>query len=277
MGGVVWLASYPRSGNTWMRVFLHNLFNVIEGKPSQDINALVERSVWDIGEAWYRPLLNKAPNQASEAEVAAVRPKAQERIAASADGLIFVKTHAAMARHLGTPTINFAVTAGAVYIVRDPRGTAVSFAAHMGRSIDQAIEAMGMEGYKAPNGPTAVYELYGSWSQNVRSWTASGHKAIHVVRYEDLLADPQTSFAKIVSHLAISATEGQISEAIELSSFKRLQQAEKATSFREKPKESSQFFRSGQAGRGCDELSRAQNARLLRDHGTVMKQFGYLD
>lgn len=74
MGGVVWIASYPRSGNTWIRAFLHSLLNLTGGKEEFDLNSLAERS--DIAAHRY---LQKSPDQVTKEAVAAARPLAQQR------------------------------------------------------------------------------------------------------------------------------------------------------------------------------------------------------
>jgi quercetin dioxygenase-like cupin family protein len=87
MGGVVWIASYPRSGNTWIRVFLHALLNVLDGRDELDLNTLAEFSTWDIASQWYAPLLGKPPDEVTKETVAAARPMAQRRIADSVDNI----------------------------------------------------------------------------------------------------------------------------------------------------------------------------------------------
>src|SRR5579871_6355103 len=113
MTGIVWLASYPKSGNTWTRNFLHNLLNVLENGSDapQDINAMNELTFWEISAKRYEKHLTKPPTECTRAEIAAVRPKVQEEIAESIDGLALVKTHHALVKDRGVPVINFAVTA----------------------------------------------------------------------------------------------------------------------------------------------------------------------
>jgi len=146
--GIVWIASYPKSGNTWTRAFLHNLIKILNGEAGgeQNINAMNEYSTWDISLEMYKELLNKDPHEADRAEIAAVRPRVQEMIAEQTDGLSFVKTHNALMIDRGVPTINSAVTSGAIYIVRNPLDVAISYSHHMGRSIDDAIEHMEQKG-----------------------------------------------------------------------------------------------------------------------------------
>jgi hypothetical protein len=276
MGGLVWVASYPRSGNTWTRTFLHSLLNVIERRETLDLNQLGESSTWDISETWYRPFLKKAPNQASMEEVAAVRPMAQRRIADSVNGLVFVKTHAALVKERGTPTIDMSRTAGAVYIVRNPLDVVLSYAQHMNIPIETAVGVLNAPRFETPNGPHSVYEFYGSWSQHVVSWTRRPHHAVFVIRYEDLIADPQANFANMARHLRIEASQEQIEKAAQMSAFERLTAIEAETGFREKPEQSKRFFRKGTAGQWRDGLARPLVDRIVACHGETMSRFGYV-
>jgi hypothetical protein len=122
------------------------------------------------------------------------RARAQQYLADLVDGLIFVKTHHALAVDRGHPTINFSVTAGAVYIVRNPLDVAVSYAHHLAGSIDQAIDLVNTKNAETAVSDKQVYELYGSWSQHALSWTRKPHRAIYVMRYEDMLAEPHKTF-----------------------------------------------------------------------------------
>src|SRR5690348_6276843 len=128
-GGLVWLASYPKSGNTWTRHFLHSLIR--PGDKSHDINAMNSLTTGDSAALWYKPFLEKPVEESSEEEIAAARPRAVKRIAESTERLVFVKTHNALVNHHGTPMIEPAVTAGAIYIVRNPLDVAISYARFM--------------------------------------------------------------------------------------------------------------------------------------------------
>ena len=73
--GIVWLASYPRSGNTWTRNFLNNLFAVLEGagETPKDINTLSEYTIWDIPAGRFAAVIGRPLWAASHEEVAAAR------------------------------------------------------------------------------------------------------------------------------------------------------------------------------------------------------------
>lgn len=277
--GIVWLASFPKSGNTWTRTFLHNLLNVLKGEDdgTQDINQMNEYTTWDISAKSYADVLGKDPTEASREEIARARPRVQLQIADETDGLIFVKTHNALVIDRGVPTINTDVTSGVVYIVRNPLDVAISFGHHMSQTTDAAIRAMEAPGYVTRVSENSVYEVYGSWSQHVYSWTRKPNPALFVMRYEDMHAEPEQTFGALARHLLMSPSKEQLQRAIDLSSFDKLQKLEEAHGFREKPKQAERFFRKGTPDQWKDELTQAQVDRIVRVHGEQMRRFGYLD
>ncbi len=277
--GIVWIASYPKSGNTWARAFLHNLVRVSNGEPGeQDINDMARFSTWEVERERYAQFLGFTPDSTRHrAEIAATRHAVQQQIADLNDGLIFIKTHNCLVMDRGHSIINFAVTAGAVYVVRNPLDVAISYAHHGGVSVEHAIEVMGAKDAETPGSDIAVYEVHGSWSQHVWSWTRNPHRALHVMRYEDMLSDPEKTFGTLAQHLLLTPTRRQLKKAIELSSFARLQAQEKANGFRERPTEARDgFFRVGRAGQWKEVLTQAHIDRIVRDHGEQMQRFGYL-
>jgi hypothetical protein len=276
--GIVWIASYPKSGNTWTRAFLHNIIREMSGEDgAQDINAMGRFSTLEILKANYQRVLGFVPSERDGDQVAAARMQVQRNIADSADGIVFVKTHHALAINRSAPTINLAVTSGAIYIVRNPLDVAISFAAHSAISIDDIITAMNEPELESLPGETTVFEAVGSWSQNVESWTRNDHPSIHVMRYEDMLSEPETTFAALARHLLFDPTQAQLERAIRNSSFTELQGQERQKSFAEKPAAaSSRFFREGRADQWKDVLDRRQVRRIENAHHRQMARFGYL-
>lgn len=276
--GIVWIASYPRSGNTWTRTFLHNLFDVLRGGTvtAHDINRINQFTTWDISAAAYQRRLGKPLKDASRTEIAAARPDIQRDIADRTDGLALVKTHNALVTDRGVPTINFAVTSGAVYLVRNPLDIAVSFAHHLAVPVDEAIDRLATRDLETEVTGDAVYEVYGSWSQHVESWTRTRHRAVHVMRYEDMLARPVETFGALTRHLLLAPSPDVLETAIALSSFERLSGQETASGFREKPPHAERFFREGRAGQWHHVLTEAQVRRIVVAHRAQMRRFAYL-
>jgi hypothetical protein len=275
--GIVWLASYPKSGNTWTRTFLHNLVNVTSGQTqAQQINELHQFSMGSAAKYLFDEVLGFSPTQKHLDQIAAARGRVQQHLTDLVEGLIFVKTHQALALDRGHPTINFSVTAGAIYIIRNPLDVAISYAHHIAGSIDQAIDLMNRKNAETSVNDKQVYELYGSWSQHVLSWTRKPHRAIYVMRYEDMLAEPQKTFGALARHLLFTPSDEQLSDAIDRSSFERLREQEEKAGFTERPEKAERFFREGRTEQWKDVLTSAQIARIVEAHKEQMERFGYL-
>src|SRR5690242_8980318 len=242
--GIVWLASYPKSGNTWTRTFLHNLVQLTSGETQvQQINDLNRFSMGSAGMPLFKEILGFAPTDEHLTQIAAARARVQQHIVDVVEGVAFVKTHQALVVDRGHITINFAVTSGAIYIVRNPLDVAISYAHHLGESIDFAIDFLNLKNAEAQGNKKHVYEVYGSWSQHVLSWTRKPHPAIYVMRYEDMLAEPQKTFGALARHLLFKPSDEQLADAVDRSSFKRLREQEDKDGFRERSEKAERFFR----------------------------------
>jgi Sulfotransferase domain len=275
--GLVWLASYPKSGNTWTRAFLSNLAAILAGEGDEvGVNAINRFSIGENFAAFYEERLGFKPTAKHRAQIAELRQEVQQWMADQFDDLVFVKTHNSLVTDLGRPIINFAVTSGAIYIVRNPLDVAISLAHHLGKTIDEAIDTMGRHDTETPIDDKQIHEIWSSWSQHVESWTRMPHRAIYVMRYEDMLGEPQKTFGGLARHLLLHFTAPQLDLAIERSSFSNLKGQEEKTGFMEKSKRADRFFREGRAGQWKDVLSAAQVRRIVSDHGEQMARFGYL-
>ncbi len=275
MSGILWLASYPKSGNTWMRVFLANL--ILDEPEPLELKRINEVCSSEPNEVWFKPFAKGEVSALGERRIAALRVKAQDRAAQLNKNIILMKTHSLYGRDHGYPTISVKASVGVIYIVRDPRDVVISAADHYGLTMDQAIEMMndkkargrGMAG-------STVHELMGSWSDHVRSWTGWKHTPLLVLRYEDMLADPYGQLGGVARKVGITLDEARIRRAVEFSSFEKLQAQEAETGFVEKSVNSQRFFRSGRAGTWRETLTADQAAAIERHHAEQMRRFGYL-
>lgn len=274
--GLIWLASYPKSGNTWARMFLSNLAAIMAGESDKlELNAIARFSHSADFQRYFEEILGFKPTARHCDAIAAARQKVQQKIADSYEGLIFLKTHNALVNDRGHSVVNFAVTSGAVYIVRNPLDVAISLAHHGGYSIDKAIEMMALEDSETPVSDTLVHAVWSSWSRNVASWTRKPHSAILVMRYEDMLADTLSSFTALARHLRLDATSAQIALAVDRSSFENLQDEEERAGFRERPQQAERFFREGRVGQWREVLTQRQIERIVATHREQMARFSY--
>jgi len=275
MGGLIWLASYPKSGNTWTRALLHNLIR--QGDSTHSINEMTGLTSTDNAPVWYEEVLGKEIVKATQAEIAEARPKVHKLIHDSSDGFVFLKTHNALVAHLDVPLITSKWTAGAIYIVRNPLDVAISYAHHMNVSIDESIEVMGEKGRWTDTHEKGAYQILGSWTENVESWTRKPNPSLFVMRYEDMLTKGKETFGRLCAWLNLDVDEARLLKAIELSSFDKLQSQEQEAGFKEKPQAAERFFREGKAGQWKNTLNVAQIRRIVRDHKAQMAKYGYLD
>jgi hypothetical protein len=274
---IVWLASFPRSGNNWARAFLFSLFNVFrnESVTSVDLRRLDEFSVPDNSLLLYKRFLQIPPQIAERKTIAAIRPKVIEAAAQRARGAVLIKTHNARIEDFGTPFIEDSLTAGAIYVVRNPLDVAVSFAAARRVSIDQAITEMADMKLSRGSDARSVYMVCGSWSGNVKSWLDRNDRSTLTVRYEDMRDDPKATFGKIAQHMLMRPTTEQLTKAIGLATQKKADA--------QAPADAGGWGGGGEPAWGADlpkaeghaALSAEQIKRIVTDHGKIMQRFGY--
>lgn len=275
MGKLIWLASYPKSGSTWLRAFLHNY--ILEPDEPYAINRLMDLTVGESGASRYRKYDPRPASRFSIADVQRMRPLVHHDLTRTQPNHVFVKTHNASLLVDGVPLVTPDVTAGAIYIVRDPRDVALSFSHHLGRSVDKTIAFMADPAAATGGTDTKVYERLSSWSVHVHFWTRHTNPLLHVVRFEDMLAAPDEAFAAIIRFLGEEPQAERLARAIRFSRFDELGSQEKRAGFIEQPAESNApFFRVGRSGQWRATLTPSQRLRLERDHGEIMRRFGYL-
>lgn len=276
MSGYHWLASYPKSGNTWLRLALASVRadGRAPGFAAADRFGPVasDRAAFDL-------LLDVDSADLTDGEAEILRPRLYELEAGSRPEPQLLKVHDAWTRTpAGEPLFPPALTRGAIYLARDPRDVAVSLAHHMAIGLDQAIDFMGW--------PDAALALHGlsrarqirqrllTWSGHVRSWRQAPR--LLPLRYEDMLSDPGAVLEAAARHLGWAVSQPAIAEAVAATRFEALRAAEERWGFAEKARPATRFFRRGVAGGWRDTLSRAQAARIEADHGEVMRELRYL-
>ncbi len=214
------------------------------------------------------------------AEIDRYRPDVYRQLAVEADEPLFIKVHDGWRHNAdGAPLFPPEVTAATIYIVRDPRGVAPSFANHFHLTLDAAIERMAETGHgiaaHPDRLPSQLPQPMGSWSQHVAGWLEQRDLPLHLVRYEDLHAAPTATFAGILAAAGLPVDEQRLAAALAQSRFERLRGQEAATGFKERLPGAPNFFRRGQPESWREELNAAQQARILAAHGPVMTRLGY--
>lgn len=277
-GTIGWIVSYPKSGNTWLRLMLLSL---MQGGLAVDIN----RAGTEAGLASHfelDELLVVESGELFRAEQIAVQPALNKAIAAETGaGLKLRKVHDCYWRTpSGEAVFPASVSRGAVYIVRDPRDVAVSFAHHRGTSIENIIATLADPAATLSASDDRyrrqLAQPLGDWSRHIRSWLDQPDIPVRLVRYEDLLTDPERELRAVADHLGIPHDARSLKAAVAATRFDALQAQEQAHGFTERQVGSTApFFRQGVAGGWRRDLTEAQAARILADHGPQMRNLGY--
>lgn len=274
MGNIVWLSSYPKSGNTWLRAFIANL--IADAHTPLAFDAWPRYAVDEANPERFSRVAGVLSTDLDVDALCRLRVAVQADIAAAARGTVFVKTHNLAGSFDGHALQNWTVTAGAIYVVRNPLDVCISFAAHFGLTLDTAIARMADSNLATSNDALFVSEVIGSWSQHVASWAALQARGVLLVRYEDMLDKPLKTFTRVARMLRLGDDRARILRAIEFSDFKRLQRMERSDGFREAVSSAVPFFRKGLAKQWRERLGREQVEQIIADHREVMRRFNYL-
>lgn len=257
---IIWLASYPKSGNTWMRSLLAHYFMPAGQAP--DINNLRQFTTADVRQDFF-DAANGGPFKASNIqEWVAMRGKALRLISAAKPPHHFVKTHCQPIIVFDQHIIPPEVTTGAVYILRNPFDLAPSLARHQSSDIDTAIDRMTSPD-TVMSSATGILDLLGRWDDHVRLWTSAEGLKKHVIRYEDMLENPARAVRPLIGRfLGQKISAPKLARAIKATEFAKMQKQETEKGFAERPAGMEAFFVKGQSGVWREDLTPAQVGRI---------------
>ena len=275
---IIWLSSYPKSGNTWVRLFLDNLLS-----PNKDFN--INDNVID-----QFPIrshfLDLSENINDQDEFAKYCIEAQQKLNLDNKQKI-LKTHNAFWNWGGGKYTftNEKNTLGVIYIVRDPRNIITSVLNYFHKkNYNQALEFMKenkvLGGNKEEIGlPTII----GSWSNHYKSWKKF-KKNFLIIKYENLLENPLYEFSKITNYLKnisdFKFENNKIMKAIEECSFDNMSKQEDRFGFNDNSKRNKQlnkkFFNLGPSNKWQDILDKETQEEIEKVFGSEMKELGYL-
>ena len=231
---IIWIASYPKSGNTWVRsllgsylysdngIFNFDLLKKIQQFPSKPYFKFFLKEFTDI-------------KKVSDHWIAA-----QDRINLFNNDITFLKTHSALCIFENNYFTNKNNTKAAIYIVRDPRNLITSLSHHYSLNIDQAFDFMNDKKQmlltnKYGLDDFGITTVLGNWSEHYKSWQNLKFAPILVIKYEDLIKDTKNTFISILNFLStlmdIKIDEKKIINTVDSCSFEKLAEKEKTEGF----------------------------------------------
>lgn len=276
MKRIVWLSSYPKSGNTWMRFWLANYLQPRAGGiPVDQLSFGHVASLRRVFDEWS----GLESSELTDEEVETARADTFRAIAAHSRSNVFLKVHDAWhCDHWGAPIFPPDVTRVVLYIVRHPYDVAVSLSHHLGVPPSTAVEYMCDDTFELATGGEAGLQFpqrVMSWGRHVLTWLDGGLSPVVLVRYEDMRRRPMQELSRVLEALGEPVDDVRLAAAVEYSSFQRLQQQERERGFPGRGAASGPFFRHGREGAGLTILSAAQRAQLHDRHDAVMARLGY--
>ena len=276
---IIWLASYPKSGNTWLRMFLKSYFL----KPGEKFG--LENSRLDNFKSQGFPdqeILDHLRVDYNKFEEIVKNWEAMQDYINLNNKTNYIKTHNAMVTvgsYKFTTTRN---TKGIIYIVRDPRDVLVSLSHHMGIDYEKTFEHLSSSyNFEYPSSGDKRYKktLMGAWSDHYKSWKNFKSCQTLIVKYEDMVLDEYNTFKKIIKYLmevdGAEYKEEKLIKALKQTQFDELQKMEKDEGFSEKGK-GELFFRKGKIGEWEKDLSVNLIKKIEKMFSKEMIELGYL-
>jgi aryl sulfotransferase len=290
-----YLASYPKSGNTWCRVFITELRR-LAGLDSEEATAAAKESERELrlnrdlatgsivsSRHWLDDQLGIDSSDLQWSELDKVRGRIGHQRALYSECLRYHKVHDAFVSgdSGGRPVVPVEHCRGAVAVIRHPADVAVSLSHFFSWDLERCVEFLLNEHAalcrSTKRGGQQVRQFMGSWANHVQSWVDQQSIPVLLLRYEDLLIQPDAQFSLLARFLDLPKDDDLIAQAVVNTRFEKLKaKEEQEGGFRERPDGCERFFRSGRSGEGRDQLSPDQLKRLEDAFADTLQRFGYV-
>ena len=280
---IIWIASYPKSGNTWVRSLLSAYLYSDDGIFNFSLLKKIQQFP---SEKFFEFFMKDFSNIKKLSNYWIV---AQDRINLSNE-ITFLKTHSALCTLENNSFTNKNNTKGVIYIVRDPRNLVTSLSHHFSKNIEESYnfiidrnriltqDEWGSENF-------GISTILGSWSDHYKSWSNNKFAPTLVVKYENLIKDTKNSFITIINFLnklmEIQFNEKKILNAVNSCSFEKLVEREKKDGFFEaiaskKNNKKLNFFYLGKKNNWKNLLDPKIEKKIRKVFPKEMKELGYI-
>ena len=280
---IIWLASYPKSGNTLLRSILGTYFFSEDG--SFDFQYTYKIGQFPHLDYFKRIGVDISDNQ----EILKNYIEAQNSFNQENKAVKFFKTHSVFFdyKNKNIKFSNFANTLGAIYIVRDPRNVVTSFARHMNLSIDEATDQICNNDLFTHRTDIHPETFMSSWNMNYISWRGLGKKVL-LIKYEDLSGEKKKkTLLKVFDFLSTlgmskkSFNISKLNKVIKSTEFNKMKELENKDGFREATIDSNTgkritFFNQGPNNKWKNNLDEKNRKKIEHIFKKEMTDLGYL-
>ena len=230
----IWLASYPKSGNTLVRAMLASYFFSSNGNFNFDL--LINIRQFPANHFFKKFGININDDN----EILKNYIEVQSRIN-NKSSVQFLKTHSSFNKFNDYSFTSLDVTLGAIYIIRDPRTLIESLSRHYQCSIEQSLDYI-LNGLLLKRNEVHPMTIVGSWLENYKSWKSFNFDNRYMlVKYEDLINKKEETFVKILKFIQrlsksnIPINLKKIENTLVSTEFENMQKLEKKFGFKESP------------------------------------------
>ena len=279
---IIWLASYPKSGNTWLRSIISALLYSADGVFNFELLKKVQQFP---DKKFFKDLIEDFSNFS---EIKKNWIVAQDRINLNNETKLLKTHHGKYTVEKSNFTDN-KNTLATIYIVRDPRTLVKSISNHFTLSLNDASKflfASSVIGNSKSfeERKDGILTLLGKWNDHYRSWTRNNNNLL-IIKYEDLVANPETELIKLIKflkkYLNLQTSEKKNKMILETTSFSNLQNMEKQGLFKEsvinkKTDSKVNFFHLGPKNKWENILDKKIVSEIEKNFYSEMKELGYL-
>ena len=282
-----YIASYPKSGNTWVRLFISDLLKSLTlGDKSKhvDLNNFNTGTIAS-NRQFIDQYIGIESSDLTIKELDKIRYKINLSNNLYVQNSNFFKVHDSFENPSNPekPLICTRGCMGAIYIIRNPFDVSISLANHFSCTYDKAIKFL-INNSSSLCGSlksckTQVRQYLGSWDYHVMTWNKQQIIPLLVLRYEDLINEPIKEFTKLAMFLNLTKDQDLIENSIENCKFEKLQFLENKTEsgFEERPSNCKTFFKYGCFGTGKKKLSNVQRSLIKDKFISTLNEFDYLN
>ena len=276
---IIWISSYPKSGNTYVRSFLSAYYFTNDGVFDFELLKFIEQFP---DKQFYNGYI-KTKKQASEQWLHLQREIIKSK------KIKFLKTHSAYGSLDNNPFTSSEVTIAGIYVVRDPRSVAVSLMNHFSLEKDQALTMLMDEnrGIKSKDNNFATYTFLSSWSNHFKSWSNIKSFRTIIIKYEDLQNNSEKVFLDLIKFInnIINNYKGidlqKFKKALETTSFNSLKKKESEEGFfeavfSEEKEKKIPFFNLGFKNNWQNILTDEMVKKIENNFKKEMKELKYL-
>jgi len=283
---IIWLASYPKSGNTWIRSLIGSYFFSKDGIFNFDLLKNIEQFTPDIPDS----ILNEKIHYQSKVSKSWII--SQKKI--NRDNKIhFLKTHNAMCAINGNNFTDRFNTLAAIYIVRDPRSVLTSISHHYEINQDKSLDFITNKRkiiYPVKRGSLNKsnendFNFLSDWSTHYNSWRNINFCPIKIIKYEDIISNNKETFVSILNFLSkfikIEINEKKIENSISSTNFENLSALEKKLGFDEaiyskNTQKKIKFFNLGKENNWKKMINKKIAKSIEKTFNKEMIELGYL-